>query len=178
MDSQGDKFSTQNSPSPQFDAELFGRSLGESDDAAGFDRPWNPWSLVVVTFFFGVTAGVGLLAFNYQRLGIKGRLYGTIAIALVLEVLLTAVYVWAVQSGLVDFRNRNDMRTLRTAIRVVSVAAAAIIAQTQKQRFRLFQRCDLPAGNLLKPALVAIGVGIALDLIETAMVLPLILERS
>jgi hypothetical protein len=177
MDSQSDKFHTKMASSP-LDDELFSHTLTEEDDAQGFDHPWNPWSLVMLTFFFGITAGGGLLAFNYQRLGIKGRLYSTIAIALIVEILLTAMHVWTIQSGLIDSQNRNDMRTFRLGAKVVSVLVATIIAYSQQKRFRLFGRSDLPAGNLLKPALIAIAAGSALDLLESAIILPVFLDRQ
>ena len=177
MDSENEKFHSNIVSSSSFDEELFKQSLTEQDDAQGFDRPWNPWSLVMLTFFFGITAGGGLLAFNYQRLGIKGRLYITIAIVLAAEVLLTVIHLWTVQSGLIDPQNRDEMRTFRLGTKVAFVLAAAIIAQTQQKRFRLFQRSDLPAGNLLIPALIGIAVGVGLDLIETAFILPVILNR-
>lgn len=158
------------------DDELLRPSLTEDDDAVGFDQPWNPWSLVVLTFFFGITPGIGLLAFNYQRLGIKGRLYSTLAVGLVLEIGLTALHVWAVQAGWIQLQNRDDMRTFRMIARVISLLAAVIVAQTQQKRFRLFQRSDLPAGHLLKPALAAIAAGLILDAIEAAIILPVLLE--
>src|SRR5687767_10031614 len=98
MDSPDEKFNLRSRPSSLLEDDLFRQSLTEHDDAAGFDRPWNPWSLVVLTFFFGITPGMALLAFNYDRLGIKARLYRTLAVGLVLEVALTAFYVWLVQS--------------------------------------------------------------------------------
>jgi nitrogen fixation-related uncharacterized protein len=157
--------------------ELFQPSLTEDDDVAGFNQPWNPWTLVVLTFFFGIVPGVGLLAFNYERLGIKGRLYGTLAVAVVIEVLATLIYVWAVQSGTVDPANRDDWRPFRFAIKAGFVLTAILVARTQQKRFRLFERSGLPAGHLLKPALAAIAVGLCLDLLEGALILPAILNR-
>lgn len=177
MDSQSDKFHVKSVPSAGLDDELLRQSLTEDDDAAGFDRPWNPWSLVMLTFFFGITTGLGLLAFNYQRLGIKGRLYATLGIAVALEILLTACHVWAVQNGLIVWGDRDDMRTLRLGTRVVSVLVAVLIAHTQQKRFRLFQRSNLPAGPLLIPAVIAIAVGIALDFMEAAIMMPFMIKR-
>ncbi len=177
MNSQNDNFDTKITPPSQFDDELFKQSLTEADDAAGFDQPWNPWTLVMLTFFFGITTGMALLAFNYQRLGIKGRLYNTIALGLVLEFLLTAIQVWAVQLGWLDPKIRADTRTFRLVTKVFSVLVAVIVTQTQMKRFRLFQRSGLPEGALLKPALAAIAVGVALDFIEAVIILPLFIER-
>lgn len=174
MDSRDN--SSHNAPS-HFDDDLFTQSLTVEDDVAGFDRPWNPWSLVMLTFFFGVMPGIGLMAFNYQRLGIQRRLYVTLAILVLLEVLLTVAHLWAVQNGLIVWGNREDMRTVRLATRIVSVLAAVLIAQTQLKRFRLFQRSGLPAGPLLIPAVIAIAIGFAFDVLEATIMTPFMLKR-
>jgi hypothetical protein len=174
MDRQPKRYSTEHVAPFTIDEELFRPTLSESDDAVGFDQPWNPWSLVVMTFFFGVTAGVGLLAFNYQRLGIKGRLYTTLAFALVLELLLTAVHVWAVRNGMIIIDNRGEEGAVRVAMRIVSVVAAILVAQTQRKRFELFRHSRSKAGHLLKPALLAIVAGLGVDAVKTAIILPLI----
>src|SRR5690606_37884850 len=44
-------------------------SLTAADDAVGFDRPWNPWSLVMLVFFAGPLFGGVLAARNFVRLG-------------------------------------------------------------------------------------------------------------
>jgi hypothetical protein len=68
--------------SRSFDDDLLAPELTEADDAVGFDRPWNPWSLVTLTFFFGLPAGGSLLALNFDRLGMPGRRLPALAIAI------------------------------------------------------------------------------------------------
>ncbi len=53
--------------------DLLEPTLAEEDDAVDFDRPWNPMSLTILTFFCGVTAGGILLAINFKRLGMHSR---------------------------------------------------------------------------------------------------------
>ena len=176
MNNASDKFNSQTAPGV-WDEELFTPSLTEADDVLGFDCPWNPLSLVMLTFFFGIISGLGLLAFNYKRLGIKGRLYSTLALALFFEILATALNIWAVNSGVLDVQDKTAMQTWRTGTKVVFVGIALLIAQTQNSRFRLFRHSDLPAGKLLKPALLAIAIGFAIDMTEAAFILPQFLKN-
>lgn len=159
------------------DAELLRHSLTEDDDTTGFNQPWNPWSLVVTTFFCGALPGIGLLAFNYERLGIKGRLYGTLAIAAALELCSVAVYFWVAQSGALDLTNRDDQRTLRTGVKVVLVVAALFVARTQQKRFRLFEHSGLPAGGLFKPLLIAVLLSLFIALVKGFLILPALLRK-
>src|SRR5690606_30786669 len=56
-------------PLPADDDALLTPSLTAADDAVGFDRPWNPWSLVMLVFFAGPLFGGVLAARNFVRLG-------------------------------------------------------------------------------------------------------------
>src|SRR5687768_3132414 len=60
--------------------DLFRPTLTEQDDAVGFDRPWNPWSLVVLAFFFGLPGGGTLLALNFRRLGMPQAIWPVLAV--------------------------------------------------------------------------------------------------
>jgi hypothetical protein len=149
--------------------ELFRPTLGAEDDAVDFDRPWNPWSLVVLTFFFGLIAGGGLLAFNFQRLGMKGRLYPTLALVAVASLLIVGVQFWLLESGRIVPENRESTRMVRWAGKAVSTLIAIAIAAQQQRRFRLFQVSSLPGGHLLWPALAAIGVSMLFGLIVAGL---------
>src|SRR5687768_4790814 len=95
------------------DDDLFTPTLTETDDAVEFDRPWNPWSLVTLTFFFGLVAGGGLLALNFRRLGIRGRLYPALAVVGVVVAASAAFLAWLAASGGISLQNEQAKDTAR-----------------------------------------------------------------
>src|SRR5688500_6123344 len=92
----------------QPDDLLLTPTLTAEDDAVDFDHPWNPWSLVVLTFFFGLFAGGPLLALNAERLGIRKRFWLIACVAGGVGVALVAAQVWLVASGIVP--NTSESR--------------------------------------------------------------------
>jgi hypothetical protein len=50
--------------------DLFRPTLTADHDTAGIHEQWNPWHLVMITFFFGFVAGAVLIALNAGRLGL------------------------------------------------------------------------------------------------------------
>jgi hypothetical protein len=142
------------------DDDLLRPTLSEDDDALGFEEPWNPWSLVVLTFFFGLIAGGGLLAFNYRRLGMRVPVYAVLAFVAVMSCLAQGFTIWLVYSGLVDHNHRETLRNIRWGGRAFITVIAMALAQTQMKRFRLFEHSDLPSGKLLLPALGAIAISL------------------
>lgn len=143
-------------PHARADHDLFRPSLTAADDSVGFERPWNPQSLVVATFFIGILGGGALLAWNCRRLGIKGRALPTLLLSMAI-VAAWYLVLGAVFHGLPPAGYRA---LLRMGNRVIAVVAALTFAAGQQRRYRLFQRADLPAGR----GLPAIAVG-ALGLI-------------
>lgn len=146
------------------DDDLFSPTLTEEDDAVSFNQPWNPWSLVVLTFFFGLIAGGGLLAFNWERLGIQGRRLSTL-----FAVLAASVVLAAVSSGLAaNFRGQEYQR-VRRQIDVVEAAAATgiaiVISAGQRKRYRLFRQSHQAPGPLVRPAIAAAAVSLAAGLL-------------
>jgi hypothetical protein len=145
--------------------DLFKATLTEADDAVDFDRPWSPWSLVILTFFGGLVAGGGLLALNFRRLGTRGRVFTTLAVVGVVTVVMAAATAWTVTWGGIDPSDREARRVHRMVQKAIECAVAAAFAVQQRRRYRLFQTTGLEAGRLVVPALAAVGISIVVTTI-------------
>ena len=139
------------------DDELFTPTLTENDDALEFDQPWNPWSLVVLTFFFGLLCGGGALALNYQRLGVKGRLFTTSVIVVIGYLAICAAYAWFVPLA-VDGPTGDRRELIRLVLKIGGCLIAMGIAEHQRPRFRLFQSRHLSGGSLLWPIVAGVVI--------------------
>lgn len=71
---------------PDDPEHLFQPTVDRSHDIEGIDRPWNPWHLIVLTFFFGMLCGTILLVQNALRLGLRRQIPLVIVLGLILEV--------------------------------------------------------------------------------------------
>jgi len=163
--------------SRSFDDDLLAPELTEADDAVGFDQPWNPWSLVTLTFFFGLLAGGSLLALNFERLGMPGRRVPVLGLVIGVTTLIIAGTAWAAGSGGLAAGNPTQRQLWRWGVRALSVLIAMAIAAPQQKRWRLFQVSGLPAGKLLWPAVAACAVALAYELVWAAVISPLIFFR-
>jgi hypothetical protein len=144
------------------DDDLFTPTLTAGDDAAGFDEPWNPWSLVVLTFFFGLIAGGWLLAWNYARLGMPRKLVPATG----LLVLVCAAVLAAVELRLMNHLGPpgGTTRVLATAaFKGLETLIVAGVAYTQRRRYQLFLHSRLPEGKLLWYAVGAVLVSLTLE---------------
>src|SRR5262249_22153508 len=89
------------------DDDLFTPTLTEADDAVGFRRPWNPWSLVFVAFFraavmpapWALAGGGGTLALNFARLGVRQRVLPAGALVLAAALVAHWIPVWLGGAG-------------------------------------------------------------------------------
>jgi len=135
-----------------FESDLFQPSLTERDDAAGFDRPWNPNTLAVLTFFFGLPAGGGLLALNFWRLGMRKW---TIPTAVFVAITWLTTHCGVVWYYLAAKPDADEKWWIRLGIRVGNIAIALVLARLQRQRYRLSQMTDAPQGKLFWPAVIA-----------------------
>src|SRR5688500_12751591 len=133
------------------DDDLFQPTLTEADDAEGFNKPWNPWSLVVLAFFFGLPGGGGLLAFNYERLGIRGRLLPTLALVLVVSAAIAAAQLWLRANPVGGLQGRPARRAAGLAAQGAAALAAMALAGTQRRRYRLYQATGQEPGRVLLP---------------------------
>lgn len=155
-----------------FDSDLLKPSLAARDDASGFDQPWNPTTLAVITFFFGLPAGGGLLAVNFRRLGMREWFLPAIAIVSVVSLVAYGGAVWYAAHAMLD---RDEQRTLRFAVRIVNVLVALLFVHLQRPRFRLADLTDVEKGKLLWPAVLAIALGTA-AVFAVAVGTPVLLE--
>jgi hypothetical protein len=132
------------------DDDLFQPTLTEEDDAVGIKRPWNPWSLVVLTFFFGLPAGGGLLSWNLYRLGAPRRVLPAVALVVLGTLGLAALDGW------MTFRFSDTQRQLGSVlVRAGATLVAAGLAGAQRKRFRVFRSTGQEEGKLLLPGIAA-----------------------
>jgi hypothetical protein len=137
-------------PAAHPDDELFRPTLTADDDAVGFARPWNPWSLVVLAFFFGLPAGGALLSWNLYRLGAARRALPALAIAVGGTLALAAIGGWAAVRA-----PEGTQAWLPVALRAAWTLVAAALATAQRKRFRVFRHTSQEEGKLLLPGALA-----------------------
>ena len=154
--------------------DLFAPTLTEDDDALDFDRPWNPWSLVILTFFFGLVAGGTLLALNFRKLGLRQSVAPTLGLVLVVAFLLAAASAGLIAASAGGQAHPGLRAGFRFLVPAVNAGIAMVIAAGQQKRFRLFQASGGPPGKLLWPAVGAAAASIAFELVVRLAVLLLI----
>ena len=79
--------------------DLFQPTLTADHDTAGIHEPWNPWHLVMITFFFGFVAGAVLIALNAGRLGLSRWVKPVLAAGVVFLIANALVIAWIVRAG-------------------------------------------------------------------------------
>jgi len=141
--------------------DLFRPTLTEEDDAVGFDRPWNPYHLVLVTFFSGLPGGGVLLALNFRRLGMKEKVHFALWEIGAASVLLFALAGWLAAGYRHTANWSSTSQLLRLGLQAISVVVALLIAGRQRRRFRLFEASNLPGGKLFWPIVAALIGGMA-----------------
>jgi len=134
-------------------------------------RPWNPWSLVVVTFFGGPLGGGWLLARNFTRLGERHKETWCLLAFLALTLLLSLGFVWWSQLGPGAGPSETSSALPRLGARAVSTLAAVVVASLQSRRYQVFERSGGKPGKLLGVAIAAIVVG---GLIHVGIILGLL----
>jgi hypothetical protein len=142
------------------DADLLRPILDERHDTAGFDRPWNPWRLVFVTFFAGALGGAYLFALNFRKLGQRSHVAWCAALFVVLA-LGRAFYLAhaMLDAGRAELSS-GDGRSLRTVSQLITLLPAVGVAYFQAKRFRLFRFSDDEEGPFLWHAVGALVGGL------------------
>ncbi|MCA8960344.1 MAG: hypothetical protein KDC38_07515 [Planctomycetes bacterium] len=126
-------------------------SRGDSDDlaelAASFDRPWNPYRLIWITFFAGSLAGGILLGRNAVRLGLPDgrRVFGILLGYAVLGVAI------AVGIGFVLMKNFEERRMERLAALIIEEAGKEPHDPAETQRI-LAEADRILAGDSVAPS--------------------------
>lgn len=140
--------------------DLFTPTLTEEDDAVGFERPWSPWSLVVLTFFFGIPGGGGLLALNFSRLGVPRKVVPAVLVVITASLLFSALRGW----GIVHLHAESHLRLLNLGQKALETVAAGALAWAQRRRYRVFQGSGGEAGRLLLPGAVAAALSLLVQM--------------
>lgn len=135
--------------------DLLTPTLGEDDDAGDYRRPWNPWSLVVLSFFAGFLGGGWLLALNFRRLGMQTQVYAVLGAVIVLSILVSALYGWIAARGFAGLTGSEARSAAGLLARVLDTTLAIGLAGRQRRRFRLFSMTGEQGGGLLLPGLAA-----------------------
>ena len=141
------------------DADLLQPSLSEDDDAAGFNAPWTPWSLVIASFFCGAFGGGALVAWNFRRLGQPKRWAPCLAAFLALGVALPFGVALLVQGGDLDLDDRGDKRLSRLVQQIAVVLLAMAFTRLQKRRHEIFLRDGGQSAPLLRWGVLAFVLG-------------------
>jgi hypothetical protein len=143
--------------------DLFTPTLTEEDDADGFERPWSPWSLVMLTFFFGIPAGGSLLALNFSRLAAPRKVLPAVFGVIAATLLVAAARGWSYD----HLHNEGQLRLFDLGDRVFQTATAGALAWAQRRRYRVFRGSAAEAGKLWPPGLLAAALSVALQLALT-----------
>jgi hypothetical protein len=139
--------------------DLLTPTLTEEDDAVGFERPWQPWSLVVLTFFAGIPAGGSLLALNFSRLGVPRRVLPAVFSVIAATLLFSAWRGWSLHHLPVD----GAWRLLSLAQRALESLAAGGLAWLQRRRYRVFRGSGGEPGPVLLPGVLAAVLSLAVQ---------------
>lgn len=146
-----------------FTTPILAHDEGPEGEKTGFDRPWNPWGLVLFTLIFGLIGGGGLLAFNYRYLGMRGRTGWALAGVLFASLAIDMGIVWAGVTGLIDPRDPSASQNLMLTGKVISALVVVALAATQHGRWQEFRATGMPRGKLLVPGIVAAVVSVVLQ---------------
>lgn len=156
------------------DTDLLRPSLTNEHDKGHFHRPWNPWLLIYLSFFFGLLAGGALLALNYPRLGIKCRVVPAIAVVAIIAIIAIlgqGGVTWLLATGTVSVDYSSE---LKIVLRILSVVISGIMARQQAARYRISQQMDIPSGSILIPGVIASGLSIEANYYVSMSVLQLL----
>lgn len=145
--------------------DLFTPTLTEEDDADGFERPWSPSSLVVLTFFFGIPAGGSLLALNFSRLGMPRKVLPAVFAVIAATLLFTAASGWSYA----HLHHEGQRNLLVLVERALQTAAAGALAWAQRRRYRIFRNSAAEPGKLLLSGILAAAVSTALQIALTLL---------
>ena len=155
--------------------ELLEPTLGSADDDAGFDRPFNPRSLVIASFFGGALAAAWLFAWNFRKLGEPRKAPWCFAALTLVGVAVVAAIAYYVQTSPDLDAFKDQTRTLKLVSRVAGVVVGLAMAGMQERRFRLYSMGGGEPAPALLPSLIAILIT---TLLQILVIGPMVLERT
>ena len=140
--------------------DLLSATLDERHDLQGFRRPWNPDTLVFLSFFIGAWAGGWLVAENFRRLGLKQRFMPFLAAFIAIGSASVGLALWMMHGKGELFYEENKIYS-RLGHRILTVALALLAAYYQRNRWRIFDASGKRRGELWTAALAAFAVAIS-----------------
>lgn len=144
------------------EADLFEPVLSERDDPRGFDKPWDPWHVVMATFFIGLLGGTALVTWNLVKLGDKNRAIAFGILAGSAAVSLYALGYWAMETDPWDLGEEARSYTFYGRKAVALLAAIASIP-LQRHRFHVYTHAGGIRGRILGPAVISLLVAYGIE---------------
>ena len=154
--------------------DLLRPTLTAEDDIAAANRPWSPMVLLYLSFFFGLPAGGGLAALNYQRFGRKERVFSTAMLAAVGGALLIGINAWGVVAPAEFFADSGGRRLLRLGTQGLSILFTYLLARDQFRLFRAYTHTGKEPGSLWAPGAIAAVLSLAFSFAMAALLVPVV----
>jgi hypothetical protein len=161
-------------PTDPANPDLLRPTLSAEDDVAAAHRPWNPMWFLYLSFLFGLPAGGGLAAINYQRFGRKERLFPTLLLALLGGVLIIGINAWGVVDKTGYFADPSGRSLLRLGTQGLAIALNFLLAREQFRLFGVYRHTGKEAGSLLIPGVVAAVLSFGFSFVVASLLLPVV----
>ncbi len=144
----------------EIDWDLLEPTLTERDDAAGFQKPWNPWSVLVVAAICKPVIGTIILAMNARRLGLPRQVF-----PLALSGTLVSFVVMALVPLYVTEEMSEDLilergRVVRFSLSFLGAGICLAMNKNHQRRLRVYQMGDGEPGSLILPGAILIIVSL------------------
>jgi hypothetical protein len=143
--------------------DLFSPSLTEEHDAKGFDKPWSPDGLVLLSVFCGLPGAGVFWVDNWRRLGKAKHQISTAAAIVIFSGVLLTTAEWLQLTGVVPRETRGSW--ISFGMRLAGIVVAIVIAHHQRKRYRLFELTGLPKGKWIIPIVVSLAVTLVFSVI-------------
>jgi hypothetical protein len=140
------------------DPDLFQPTLEEHDDLTQIDKPWNPQTITVLGFFFGMVAAGILFGWNFKRLGEPRKQLPTVVGFLLLNTVMIFVVIFGIGAG---WWGQDAKQVIKYVGRGLTIVVSLLVARRQTPRYRMAQYLDAPLGSLWVPGILALVVGTA-----------------
>ena len=146
------------------DADLFRPSLDASHDVELVDRPWDPASITMASFFVGPFGAAWLVARNQGRLR-TGGLRWLLPVAGILVSVGTHLSIYF---GPADAEPLESGQ-VRVLMRIATVALTWLALAPQRTRFRIFEHEGGKAAGMWGPGFLALFLNLLLAIVVAAV---------